>query len=471
MDKKFLWGSATAAYQCEGAWNVDEKGLSIWDDFSHDEKRNTSQITGDEASNYFYQFEEDFDLLKAGGQNSYRFSIAWTRIMPNGTGSINKKGIAFYNKIIDSLISKGIKPFVTLYHYDLPLVLQQQGGWENRQTAAAFAEFAKVCYAAFGDRVKLWTTLNEPYYSLSSMYLAGNYPPHLRDPKKFIPAAYHSMLASALAVAEFRNFTNIGEIGIVADYTPCYGINSSLECQKAVKFAAAFFNDWVLDSAIKGYFPPMIQELLVKKMDLSFLKKNDEQIFKAGVVDFIGINYYSRALIQPYTIGPSFIKKNNSGQRDAANSHLQMVIAPLFEVVEDKESDHTQWDMEIFPKGMYDSLLTLSKKYDHIPIYITENGVGLYEQLSENNIVEDKERISFLQVHIEEMLKAMEAGCNVRGYYVWSTMDLYSWINGYQKRYGLVYIDYENNFRRIPKKSYYWYQQFIEKWACKNENG
>ncbi len=470
MKNDFLWGSATAAYQCEGAWNEDGKGLSIWDDFSHYSPLNINHCTGDISSDHYHRYEEDFRMMSESNQNSYRFSIAWTRIMPNGTGEINQKGIDFYKRMIDTMLSFGIQPFVTLYHYDLPKTLQEKGGWENVETAYAFAEYARVCFKEFGSRVKIWVTINEPFYSIKSMYGAGNYPPNVKDGQRLVKAAYVTMLASALAVKEFRKFPDIGQIGIVADVAPVYGIDDSEECRKAMSIAEDCLTNWVLDTAIYGYFPATLIEALSKYYDLSFMQAFEKALFKAGTIDFIGLNYYDRALIRPYSGGKSMIAYNNTGKRYAGmekvnGAYRLMVVEGLFEQIADENGKYTDWGFEVFPQGMFDTLVHLHEKYK-MPIYISENGIGSYEKVEDGKINDDF-RIDFLSQHIDEMLKAKKKGVDVRGYYVWSTFDLYSWVNGYEKRYGLVYVDFSHGCKRTPKKSYFWYRDLIKEYNLK----
>lgn len=468
MEKnKFLWGSATASYQCEGAWNEDGKGLSIWDVFSHESEKNINNVTGDVSADNYHLYEEDFKMMKESNQNSYRFSVSWPRIIPDGDGEVNQKGIDFYNRLIDSMIANGQTPMLTLYHWDLPEALQKKGGWLNYDTAIAFARYAKICFNAFGDRVKLWITFNEPYYSLSSMYAVGNYPPHEHNYDHFILAGYIQMYASALATIEFRKCNDIGKIGIVADLHPCYPSNTEVGMDYAMEMANNCLNYWVLDPAFKGEFPQKLVDKLAETHDLSFMKKEHKEIFKQGVLDICGINYYTRAYIHQYTEGESYIGSNNKGIRKVKTRPLS-VFKGLFEEIEDKNGVFTDWDMEIYPKGMRDICLTVTNRYGTIPIYITENGLGEYESL-ENNTVHDQKRIKFLKAHIDELIKAKNEGADIRGYYVWSTFDLYSWVNGYKKRYGLVYTDFEHGNKRYPKDSYYWYKDFIETYQKEEE--
>lgn len=458
---KFLWGSATASYQCEGAWDEGGKGPSVWDNYFHN--INSAAISGDRASDVYHRYEEDLEMMKQSNQNTYRFSISWPRIFPKNDGKVNKEGVEFYHRLLDTMIRKGITPNVTLYHWDLPLYLQEYGGWLNRKTSNEFAKYADFCFKEFGSKIKIWATLNEPYYSVQCMYGSGNYPPNSPDGQMFAEAIYNQMLGSALAVKRFRNHKNIGQIGIVADIHPCYGIDESKECKKAVFLADQFYNGVILEPAMKGEFPKEIIEELAKQYDFSFMKEDDSSIFRDGIVDFLGLNYYNRSYIRPYMGGPSMVTHNNAGKRDdkrdGGDVKRIMVVKDLFERVEDPNGEFTEWDFEIFPRGLYDACMEVKEKYGDVPIYIAENGIGVHERL-ENNTVEDDGRIDFLKRHMYYLLKAIEDGANIRGYYVWSTMDIYSWINGYEKRYGLVYVDFETQ-KRYAKKSYYWYKDFI----------
>lgn len=461
--KQFLWGSATASYQCEGAWNVDGKGLSVWDDYFH--RQALDAENGDTACDFYHHYEEDLQMMKDSHQNTYRFSISWPRIFPDTSGKANEKGVAFYHRVLDSMLAKGIEPNVTLYHWDLPLYLQETGGWLNRKTAEAFAEYADFCFREFGSKVKIWATINEPHYSTQCMFGSGNYPPNEKDGQKFANHIYNYLYGAALAVQKFRKYKGIGQIGIVADIHPCYGTDSSEACQRAVKLADQFYNGIILDPVMKGEFPKEILEALSCTYDFSFMKEDDSVVFKSGTVDFLGLNYYNRCYIRPYTAGESQIACNNKGIRGEKEQGDDVkriaVIKNLFERIEDPNGEFTEWDFEIFPRGIYDACMEVTQKYGKVPIYITENGVGLHESLKDGTVADDY-RIDFTERHLQELLKAKEDGADIQGYYIWSTMDLYSWINGCEKRYGLVYVDFET-LKRYPKKSFYWYRNFIDK--------
>lgn len=457
---EFLWGSATAAYQCEGAWQEDGRGESQWDVFSHKSPRNINHVTGDVASDHYHRFLEDLDMMKAGNQNTYRFSISWTRILPEGTGCVNQKGVDFYHKLIDACLERGIIPNVTLWHYDIPQPLAEKGGWENRETIDAYVQYAEICFQTFGDKVPLWVTVNEPEYYTYCAYAAGNYPPNVSDFNRFARVGYHLLLGSAKAIAAFRKHGFKGQIGLVHASGNVETEGNDEANQAAGRNADLFYNKWVTDTCIRGYFPEdLLSKLKESGIDLSFINEEDKADFEKGTVDFLGVNIYSRSYVRPCRQEKTFVSINNKGEGSKAKEGI--CIKGWFETAYDPKVKVNKWGREIYPKCMYDELLDLKKNYGNIPIYITENGHGCYERV-ENNEILDEERIKILQEFIEWMKKAIENGVNVKGYYIWSTMDLYSWVNGYEKRYGLVYVDFENGLKRIPKKSYFWYRDLIK---------
>ncbi|NBI90188.1 glycoside hydrolase family 1 protein [Lachnospiraceae bacterium] len=458
-EKKFLWGSATAAYQCEGAWQDGGKGPSNWDVFCHSEANNVNPVTGDIACDHYHRYEEDIKRMADGGQNAYRFSIAWTRVIPDGTGEKSQEGIDFYNRLIDTCLKYGIEPLVTLYHYDLPQPIFERGGWENRDTVDAYVQYAKVCFEAFGDRVNYWATINEPNYETLCCYGYGNYPPNIQSLERRWKAMYHMMLASAKAVGLYRSMGGKGMIGLVSD---CYSIDymgDGEEYRKAARFADLFFNISVNDVCVKGAYPKEYTDKLTEEgYDLSYMRKEDREIFKAGCVDYLGVNAYCRFLVKPCTEKGTSLTVNNTGD----GKKKELFIEGWFALDEDKGLEKTPWGMEIYPKSIYDLLLGLRKRYPALPVVITENGVGNYDSVCGDGKVHDQYRIDYLKGYVDWIEKAMDAGCDVRGYFVWSSMDVYSWINGYKKRYGLVYVDFDDEgLKRIPKDSYYWYKNTI----------
>lgn len=451
---KFLWGGATASYQCEGGYKEGNRVPSNWDKYLHENHLEN----GDVASDHYHRYEEDIRLMKEGGQNSYRFSIAWPRIILNKEGEVNEEGIAFYNRLIDTCLSYEIVPMVTIFHWDLPQYLEEEGGWLNRNTCDAYMHFAEVCFQRFSDRVKLFTTFNEPRYYTFSGYLIGNYPPGHQNLQETVTASYFMMLASAMAVKAYKEGDYDGEIGIVHSFAPVYGVDNSVESIIAMRHGENFYNNWILDVAAMGEIPGDLLAELKKSCDLSMMVQEDLELIKYNTVDFLGLNYYARVVIKPYETGETTLIVNNKGSQAKGTS--QTIIKGWFEQVRPEDSKYTEWDTEIFPEGLYEGIKRCHKKY-HLPIYITENGIGLYEEVNVG-MVEDDQRIDYMNQHINAILCAKEEGCDVRGYYVWSPFDLYSWKNGTEKRYGLVAIDYEDGLKRIPKKSYGWFKEVIE---------
>lgn len=462
MEKeKFLWGSATAAYQCEGAWAEDGKGLGEWDVFSHGNPLNINGASGDVSCDFYHHYKEDIDLMKAGGQNSYRFSISWARILPKGCGEVNQAGIDFYNRVIDYCLANGIEPNVTLFHYDLPDCIAQKGGWENRSIIEEFAAYAKVCFEAFGDRVKLWVTINEPKYYAYCSNMVGNYPPnHRQDFHRYFITLYHEALASAKTAALYHELKLNGEIGIVHDSSNVETAPGTKEPEKVKLIADLFYNRLILDTAILGRLPGELIPLLREYgIDTAFIRFEDALVFAKDRVDFLGLNVYNRFYVTDYSAGETEVFHNNRGAGSAAKEGIR--IKNWYETTIDPATKRNLWGREIYPRCMYNTLMEIRERYGDIPIYITENGHGCYETPDEDGYVADDERIEMMQGYINCMFEAMEAGCPVKGYYAWSTMDLYSWVNGYEKRYGLVRVDFEDNCRRIPKKSYYWFRDLI----------
>lgn len=455
---KFLWGSATAAYQCEGGWQEGGKGRSNWDVFCHSEKNNINPVTGDIASDHYHRYEEDIRMMAEGNQNAYRFSIAWTRILPEGTGKVNEEGLRFYQKILDTCKKYQIEPFVTLYHYDLPQSCFEKGGWENRDTVEAYEEYVKVCFQAFGNQVKYWATINEPNYETLCCYCIGNYPPNVKDQERRWRAMYHLMLASAKAVCAYREMGFGGQIGLVSDSYSIETLVDHEEYREAKRLGELFFNRSVNDVCVKGVYPKeFLDKLAEEGYDLSYMKAEDQIVLKNGVVDFLGVNAYDRLLVKPYRGGESRMIVNNTGDSSGKN---ETVIKNWFVLDEDEATSKNPWGSEIYPKAVYNLMLHLRELYPDTPIIITENGIGYYDTV-ENGQIHDTYRIEYLEGYVNWICRAIEDGCNIRGYFVWSAMDVYSWINGYKKRYGLVYVDFDHGCERIPKDSYYWYKKLI----------
>ncbi|MCX7918772.1 MAG: GH1 family beta-glucosidase [bacterium] len=436
----FLWGTATAAYQIEGAYNEDGKGESIWDRFSHTPGTISQFQNGDIACDHYHRWQEDIELMAGLHLNAYRFSVAWPRIFPDGRGNVpNEKGLAFYNRLVDALLAKHIQPVVTLYHWDLPQALEDQGGWLNPDTSHYFADYAQVMFKSLGDRVALWITLNEPWVSAFVGYQNGIHAPGKRDAKGSFIAAHHLLLAHGLAVRSYRESQTCGRIGITLNFTPMYPASNKTEDQAAAIRNDGYVNRWFLDAIVRGQYPQDVWDWFMKKGWLFSLNPEDMKIISLPI-DFLGVNYYTRGIIAADPNNPFLGAKSilGSGKRSAMG-----------------------WEM--YPLGLYDLLLRLWKEYMapmQKPLYVTENGVAVDDNLKKGK-VHDTKRIQYLQAHIEQVFKAIQAGVNVRGYFVWSLLDNFEWAQGYSKRFGIVYTDYPTQ-KRIIKSSGYFYKQVCE---------
>lgn len=347
---------------------------------------------------------------------------------------------------------------MTLFHYDLPETIAKEDGFANRDTIDAFVEYAKVCFKAFGDRVKLWVTINEPKYYAYCSNVVGNYPPnHKQDFQRYFNVVYNEAVASAKAIAAYREMNLDGKIGIVHDSSNVEVAPDCKEPEKVYLRADMFYNGIILNTALKGELPgAFIPFLYEMNVDPSFIKFEDALVFKNGLVDFMGMNVYNRFYVTDYSEGETEVFHNNKGARSKMKEGIR--IKNMYETTDDPNTKRNLWGREIYPRCMYNTLMEIKNKYRDLPVYITENGHGMYEEADENGYVVDDARIEMMQGYIDFMFKAMEDGCDVRGYYAWSSMDLYSWVNGYEKRYGLVRVDFDNDNKRIPKKSYYWFK-------------
>lgn len=452
----FLWGAATAAYQVEGGHDADGKGPSIWDIFAHKPGTTFQNTNGDVAVDHYHRFREDVALMAEQGLQSYRFSISWPRLFPQGRGAVNEAGVKFYSDLIDCLVENNVEPMITLYHWDLPQALQDEGGWENRATAEAFVDYARLCYTRFGDRVKLWSTFNETVVFIGHGYITGSHPPSVRDPARAIQACHHVFVAHAGAVNAFRSSGidgTIGFVNVLQTHTP---LTDSAEDKQAAALADGIWTHWLYDPVLKGEYPA---ELLAKTQALwnvPLFAPGDEKLLKENICDFIGLNYYKRETVAA-NHQQTHLQSNHSGEK---NSGHEFGFKDLFKFVRNPQGVYTDWDWEIYPQGLNDGILQIKARYGDIPIYITENGLGAKDPIIDGEVVDDP-RIDYLKIHIDAVEAAMQQGADVRGYYPWSFIDLLSWLNGYQKQYGFVYVDHKNGLARKRKKSFFWYQELI----------
>lgn len=454
--KDFLWGAATAAYQVEGAHNEDGKGLSIWDVFSHLPGTTYQNTNGDVAVDHYHRMQEDVALMAEMGLQSYRFSISWPRLLPNGRGEVNEAGIKFYSDLIDALLAHNIVPMITLYHWDLPQALQDEGGWEARSTAKAFEEYARLCYSRYGDRVKLWATFNETIVFIGHGYITGSHPPSVKDPARAVQACHQVFIAHALAVKAFREMNVQGEIGFVNVLQPHTALTNSPEDRTATAIADAIHTHWLYDPVLKGHYPEDLLAQTQALWNVPHFESGDDELLRDNICDFIGLNYYRRETVVANP-GETSTASNHNGEPNGGN---EFGFKDLFKFVRNPDGVYTDWDWEIWPQGLTDGIMMIKERYGDIPMYITENGLGAKDPIINGEIVDDP-RIEYLSMHITAMENAMRQGADVRGYYPWSFIDLLSWLNGYKKQYGFVYVDHHQNLARKRKKSYFWYQKVI----------
>lgn len=457
--KNFLLGSATAAYQIEGAWNEDGKGPSIWDNYSKIPGKTFEGTNGDVAINHYHRFKEDVKSMAEMGLKAYRFSIAWTRILPNGKGEVSEKGIQFYSDLIDELLKYDIVPMITLYHWDLPQALQDEyQGWESREIIEDFANYAKVCYENFSDRVKYWIVMNEPNIFVSLGYTLDLHPPGFTDPVKALNAGHITALANARAIQIFREMEIDGEIGASIAYGPAYGASESEGDQIALQNYYDHNVWWWFDPYFHGTYPEAALAYNQEKYNAPQILDGDMELLQSAKSDFIGINYYCTQMIAENKEGVGFNGMNTTGEK---NSQVENGVPGLFKYVRNTNLEYTDWDWAIDPDGLRYGMHQLKDRYG-LPIIITENGLGAADPIEEDGFVNDTPRIDYLREHVIACQNALNEGIDLRGYCTWSYIDLLSWLNGYKKQYGFIYVDHKNNLDRRKKASYFWYKKVIE---------
>ncbi|QEO08729.1 GH1 family beta-glucosidase [Protaetiibacter larvae] len=452
----FVIGSATASYQIEGAAREDGRGPSIWDTFSHTPGKVWNGDTGDVADDHYHRWESDLDLMAELGLQAYRFSIAWPRIQPTGSGAINPAGVAFYSRLVDGLLERGIRPIATLYHWDLPQPLEDAGGWANRDTAYRFAEYAALTAEQLGDRVHTWTTLNEPWCSAYLGYGSGAHAPGRTDGAAALAAVHHLNLAHGLGVQEVRRAaTNDPDLSITLNFHVLRGDHdTSPEAKRRID---ALANRAFTHPILKGEYPADLLEDTAQVTDWSFLRAGDlAEIHQP--IEVLGVNYYSTATVRMWD-GAS-PRQNNDGHKDVGGSPW-----PGSRDVEflEQAGPYTAMGWNIAPDGLEELLLALRDEFPDQPLMITENGAAFEDRVTENEDgkrVHDADRIDYLNRHFTAAHRALAQGVDLRGYQVWSFMDNFEWGYGYSKRFGIVRIDYDT-LERIPKDSAYWLQELI----------
>jgi len=427
---EFVWGAATASYQIEGAATEDGRGESIWDRFSATPGKVRTGDTGLVACDFYHRYREDIALVRELGLDAFRFSIAWPRILPEGRGRVNQAGLDFYDRVVDELLANDIEPFVTLYHWDLPQALEDQGGWASRETVDAFCEYAQVVAARLGDRVGRWITHNEPQVASWAGYGSGGHAPGRRSKSGATAAAHHLLLSHGRAVEILRAAVPNATVGITLNL---YSVQADSDDESAAEVARRIDggdNRWFLDPIFRGEYPADVLELLgdaeppVEEGDLASI---------STPLDFLGVNNYSRLVI-------------GGGGKPLRNSNAV----------------YTDMDWEVYPDGLYEVLIRLRDEYAVPTIYVTENGAAFGDIRGHDGEVLDPERQDYLEGYIRAVGRAVQAGVPVSGYFVWSFLDNFEWAHGYSKRFGIVYVDYPT-LDRVPKGSFHWYGDLIRR--------
>ena len=432
--KDFVWGVATASYQIEGAWNVDSKGESIWDRFSHTVGKVKGADTGDIACDSYHRYREDIELAKGLNLKSYRFSVSWPRIQADGTGKPNQKGLDYYKRLADTLVEAKVRPLATLYHWDLPQPLQDKGGWPNRDIVGRFVEYCEIVTRALGDRVTNWCIFNEPWVFTFLGYARGMHAPALKDFAATMRATHVVNIAQGQAFRAIKAVNPRFRVGTAYSMSYCQPLTPGAEDQAAAKRAHAMGNDWFLRTALKGEYPKAFPG--ENPLDVMGVKAGDMELVRAPL-DFLGINYYRRQLVSAKPAG--------QGEDSMAVKHEDGTAGPL-----------TDFAWEVWPDGFYEMIMQVTREYGNPAIEITENGCSYLDSPDAHGRIPDQRRIDFTRGYLSAVGRAMKDGADVRAYHHWSLLDNFEWAEGFAQRFGLVYVDFRDQ-RRIIKDSGHWY--------------
>lgn len=459
LPKDFLLGGATAAYQVEGATDVDGKGKVAWDDFLEEQGR----FTAEPASDFYNRYPIDLELSENFGVDAIRISIAWSRIFPNGDDETpNQKGIDFYHNVFAECERRGVKPFVTLHHFDTPANLMDQGDFLNQHTIDSFVRYADFCFDEFTE-IDKWATFNEIWPVSSGQYLIGKFPPGIQfDYTKLMQSQHNMMVAHAKAIKLFKDKGYSGEIGIIHSLETKYPYEDKKENERAAFLMDVLCNKFLLDATYKGYYTDEVMDAVNEILEANDAKLEitDEELEILSAAkdlnDFLGINYYQSNFVKAYD-GDNDIHHNGTGEKGTSVFRLKGVGEQMF----DMDIPRNDWDWLIYPDGLRDQMIRIKEEYpNYNKIYVTENGMG-YKDDYNNGHIDDTPRIDYIRKHLIACVEAIEAGVNVQGYFLWSLMDVFSWSNGYNKRYGLFYVDFDSQ-ERTPKKSAYWWKELNE---------
>ncbi|HUZ40709.1 MAG TPA: GH1 family beta-glucosidase [Acidimicrobiales bacterium] len=450
----FLWGTATASYQIEGAVDVDGRGPSIWDAFSHRAGEVWNGDTGDIACDHYHRMDEDLDLMMELGVGSYRFSVAWPRVQPDGKGPANQAGLDFYRRLVDGLLARDIEPTLTLYHWDLPQPIEDEGGWCVLDTTERFGEYVDIVARALGDSVERWITLNEPWCSAWLGYGSGRHAPGVKDIGKAVAATHHLLLAHGASVPILRSAIPDAKVGITLNLGVSRpGTTHELDVA-AARRADGNLNRLFLDPLFKGQYPEdMLEHYKSNPPGFSVVRDGDLEVI-AQPLDFLGVNYYFPGTIM-----------DSTRVKEARAAGYGVPLGEQFPdlrvlSLETPGTDTTSMGWEVDASGLTELLVRVKKDYHDLPIYITENGAAFDDYVDPNGHVLDHDRVSYLEEHISAVHDAIDAGVNVQGYFVWSLLDNFEWAYGYSRRFGIVWVDFPTG-RRLPKTSFSWYANTV----------
>ncbi len=434
----FLWGTATASYQIEGGVDEGGRGESIWDRFAHTPGRILNGDTGDVATDHYHRYREDVALMSELNLNAYRFSLAWPRLQPDGSGPLSADGVGFYERLVDELLGAGIRPWVTLYHWDLPQALEDAGGWPARDTALRFADFASAVHERLADRIADWTTLNEPWCAAFLGYGSGHHAPGRTEPAAAVAAAHNLLLGHGMAVAAMRSARPEHRYGITLNLYPVTTISDDAQDQDAARRVDGLCNRLFLDPVLRGRYPDDVRADLEPIAGSDFIADDDAATIGAPI-DFLGVNYYSRHVVRA---------ARADGTDDGARREPAWIGAS--DVVKlDTGRPKTRMGWEIDPTGLHDVLRRLADEYDSPPLYITENGAAFVDEVTSDGEVHDAERVGYLDAHIRAAKQAIDDGTDLRGYFVWTLMDNFEWSWGFDRRFGVVHVDFATQQRTI----------------------
>jgi beta-glucosidase len=443
----FLWGSATASYQIEGAVGEGGRGASIWDTFSHTPGKTYRGDTGDIACDHYHRLEGDLDLMADLGLRAYRFSVAWPRVQPSGSGTPNREGLDFYRRLVDGLRQRDIVPMLTLYHWDLPQALEDRGGWTSRETSERFAEYAGIVYEALSEEVGHWITLNEPWVASWMGYGLGVHAPGRRESAAALAATHNLLLGHGLAMERMRSAGDDNQLGVTLNLHPGHPSRDTDADKEAARRVDGQANRLYLDPLFRGEYPEDIISYYEERgTDFSFVRDGDLQKISVPI-DFLGINYYFKHTVRgaPVEVGQN-VPFADLGAR------------PVIPHAAEKTA--MGWPVE--PEGLTEMLVRIKDEYADVPMYVTENGRAVYDYMDPEGGVDDVERISYLDSHFRAAHEAMDRGVDLRGYMVWSLLDNFEWAEGYSKRFGIVFVEYGTQ-ERVPKSSARWYAGVIQR--------